>query len=82
MQTTHPIEIHPINMTDKPSIITYIAGGLTGLWGMMTFEHIVAITGILIGVTGLAVNTYYKHKQDKREQERHVRFMQSLHREE
>jgi hypothetical protein len=66
----------PVNMTDKASMTNYIAGGLTAAWGMLTFEHVIGIAGIIIGLTGLAVNTYYKHKQDMREQERHLRFMQ------
>ena len=33
------------------------------------------LMGILIGVAGLAINFYYKHKDDKRKQEEHDRKM-------
>lgn len=33
------------------------------------------LMGILIGVAGLAINSYYKHKEDKRRQEEHDRKM-------
>ena len=33
------------------------------------------LMGILIGVVGLGINWYYKHKQDKREEVEHARRM-------
>lgn len=33
------------------------------------------LMGIFIGVVGLVVNVYYKHKEDKRRQEEHDRRM-------
>ncbi len=33
------------------------------------------LMGIVIGLIGLAVNAYYKHKEDKRRQEEHDRRM-------
>jgi hypothetical protein len=33
------------------------------------------LMGILIGVVGLGVNWYYKHKEDKRQQQEHERRM-------
>jgi hypothetical protein len=33
------------------------------------------LMGILIGVAGLAINFYYKHKEDNRRQEEHDRKM-------
>lgn len=66
-------------MTDKASVTSYIAGVFTAMWGVLTFEHIIGIAGIVIGLTGLAINTYYKHKQDRREHERHMRYMRGPH---
>lgn len=33
------------------------------------------VMGILIGLTGLAVNWYYKHKEDKRREAEHRKFL-------
>lgn len=33
------------------------------------------LMGIVIGLIGLAINAYYKHKEDKRRQEEHDRRM-------
>lgn len=35
------------------------------------------LMGILIGLGGLCVNWYYRHKQDKRDQAEHEKRMQS-----
>lgn len=36
------------------------------------------LAGIVIGITGLLVNWFYKHKQDRREEREHVRRMRDL----
>lgn len=67
--------VSKFTMTDKPSMTTYTASAFTALWGALTFEHIVAIGGLMIGVIGLAVNIYFKRREDQRAHERHMKFM-------
>ena len=63
------------DMADKASITTYTASAFTALWGALTFEHVVALFGLMIGFIGLAVNIYFKRREDQRAHERHMKYM-------
>jgi hypothetical protein len=47
------------------------AGAGTTLIGWLLSSEGTALLGILIGVIGLCIQWYYKHKQDRREQREH-----------
>lgn len=68
-------QTYQVDMTDKASMTTYTASAFTALWGALTFEHVVALFGLMIGVVGLAVNIYFKRREDKRAHERHMKYM-------
>lgn len=53
---------------------TYTGAGTTMFAWMLSSEFGILL-GILIGLGGFAVNWYYKHKQDKREEIEHARRM-------
>jgi protein-S-isoprenylcysteine O-methyltransferase Ste14 len=55
-------------MPDKAAAAAYTGAFSTGLLGWMTFQHWMALLGFLLGVATFAVNAYYKHRQDKREE--------------
>lgn len=53
-------------------------GGWGAVFSWMLSERGVALIGIAIGLTGLAVQWWYRRKQDKREQEEHALRMEQL----
>jgi hypothetical protein len=55
----------------------YGGGGTAFISGLISNE-VGVIVGIVVGVTGLLVNWYYKAKQDRRDQVEHDRRM-SMH---
>ena len=57
--------------------VTGVGSGMT-LVGWFTASNVGMWLGILIGVAGLAVNWYFKHKSDKRAQEAHEVYMRKL----
>lgn len=50
-------------------------GASTSIVGWFMSSQFGVLAGILIGIIGLCVNWYYKHKQDKREEAEHKRRM-------
>jgi uncharacterized membrane protein YgaE (UPF0421/DUF939 family) len=68
----------PFTMTDKASITTYVGGGLSALWGVMTSQEFGILAGVFIGVVGLLVNFYFKLRDDKYKQNDEIR-KQQLH---
>lgn len=59
-------------MIDRSSTVTYMSGTLTALWGFVTSQEFGIFAGVLIGLLGLAVNVYYKQKDERRKQEIHA----------
>ena len=55
---------------------TYTGAGASILGWIMSSEFGILV-GIILGVAGFLVNWYYKHKQDKREQELHDQRMKN-----
>lgn len=58
-------------MTDKASMTGYAGSAFTTLVGMITLEVAIALIGIVIALAGFVVNSYYKYRQNRREEERH-----------
>ena len=56
---------------------TYTGAGMTISGWLMSSEFAV-LMGVLIGVAGFAVNWYYKHKEDRRQQAEHDRRMREF----
>jgi hypothetical protein len=52
-----------------------IAGSAGSVLGWLTSSEAGVVIGILIGVTGLLINWYYKHKADKRAEATHKAVM-------
>lgn len=52
-------------------------GATTSVLGWIMSSEFGILVGIILGVGGFLVNWYYKHKQDKREQELHDRRMKN-----
>lgn len=50
-------------------------GASTSVLSWMLSSEFGMLMGILVGVAGLAVNWYYKHKEDKRRQAEHDQRM-------
>jgi hypothetical protein len=59
-------------MADKASITTYIGGGISAAWGLVTSQEFGILIGMLVGIAGLCVNYYFKKREDsyKRAEER------------
>ena len=55
---------------------TYTGAGASILGWIMSSEFGILV-GIILGVAGFLINWYYKHKQDKREQELHDQRMKN-----
>lgn len=51
-------------------------GASTSIVGWFLSSQFGVLAGILIGLAGLYINWYYRHKQDKREEAEHKRRMQ------
>lgn len=64
-------------MAAAGSKATYTGAG-TSVVGWVLSSEFGVLFGILLGTAGLAINWYYKHKQDKREQAEHERRMKEL----
>ena len=52
-------------MADKSSIATYIGGGISAFWGILTSQEFGILIGMLVGIAGLCLNYYYKKRDDK-----------------
>lgn len=50
-------------------------GATTSVVGWVLSSEFGILFGILLGLAGFGVNWYYKHKEDKRQQEEHNRRM-------
>lgn len=59
------------------SKVTY-AGAGASVFGWLASSEAVAIVGILAAIIGLAVNFYFKRREDKRQQELHAAQMRAL----
>ncbi len=46
------------------------AGGGASLWGMMTFNEILAVGGFLLALGSFLINWYYQHKRYVLERDR------------
>jgi len=51
-------------------------GASTSIVGWFLSSQFGVLAGILIGLAGLYINWYYRHRQDKREEAEHKRRMQ------
>ena len=65
---------HDIAMASAGSKATY-TGASTSVLGWMLSSEFGVLCGVILGICGFAVNWYYKHKQDKREQAEYERRM-------
>lgn len=82
----HPLQMKAQRMTPEHqtafettmaaagSKATYTGAGASIMGWVLSSEFGVLI-GLILGVGGFAINWYYKHKQDKREQAEHDRRM-------
>lgn len=73
MQEAHQATVDA-TMAAIGSKATFGGAGAT-LAGWLFSSQFSVIVGIVIGITGLAVNWYYKAKQDRREQAAHDKRM-------
>lgn len=55
-----------------------IAGSASTVVGWITSSDFGVLAGILIGVVGLLINWYFKHRQDKRAESSHRAYMERL----
>ncbi len=54
------------------------AGSAVTFWGWFTASDLGVWLGILIGITGLAVNWYFRRKSDRRYEVEHAAYMKRL----
>lgn len=64
-------------MAATGSKMTY-AGAGTSVTGWALSSEVGVLAGIIIGVVGLAVNTYFRWKEDRRRQVEHEARMRDL----
>lgn len=57
-------------MSAVGSKATYTGAGACVMGGLLSSE-LGVLVGLFLGVAGFGMNWYYKHKQDKREQQMH-----------
>ena len=74
MNTEHALDA---TLAAAGSKATYGGAGASVVGWLMSSEFGV-VAGIIIGIAGFCVNWYYRHKQDRREQEEHERKMRGL----
>jgi len=68
------MDTHEAAMAAFGSKVTY-TGASTSLLAWVLSSQFGVLIGVLIGVSGLCVNWYYKHKQDRREEAEHKKRM-------
>lgn len=56
---------------------TYTGAGMS-IFGWLTSNEFAVLIGACVAVGGFIVNWYYRHKEDKRQQEEHDRRMREL----
>jgi hypothetical protein len=61
-------------MAAAGSKATYTGAG-TSVMGWVLSSEFGVLFGVFLGLGGLAINWYYKHKEDKRQQQEHDRRM-------
>lgn len=54
------------------------AGAGASLVGWFTSSEAGVVIGIALGVLGLLINVYFKHREDKRQQEEHETRMRAI----
>ncbi|MFI8608510.1 holin [Pseudomonas sp. NPDC077649] len=54
------------------------AGAVAGVLGWLAQINWIGLSGVLIAVLGLAVNFYFQHRRDKREQAESVARIEAL----
>lgn len=59
------------------SKVTYTGAG-TSLLGWLTSSEAGVVIGIVLGIVGLLVNLYFKHREDKRQQVEHETRMRAI----
>ena len=57
---------------------TYTGSGLM-ITGWLFSSEAAILVGMVVGVLGLAVNIYFRVKQDRREEKEHKKRMEDLH---
>jgi hypothetical protein len=65
IMNTHYQHEHNQFMADKSSIATYLGGGFSAFWGIVTSQEFGILIGMLVGIAGLCMNYYYKQRDDK-----------------
>jgi hypothetical protein len=63
-------------MAAAGSKATYTGAG-TSVMGWVLSSEFGVLFGVFLGLGGLAINWYYKYKEDKRQQQEHDRRMKS-----
>lgn len=53
-------------------------GASASLLGWMLSSEFGVILGLFLGIAGFAINWYYRHKEDKRQQIEHERRMRDM----
>ena len=51
---THYQHEYNQEMADKSSIATYIGGGISAFWGILTSQEFGILIGMLVGIAGLS----------------------------
>lgn len=56
--------------------VSYVTNGGVFVWGALTLNHLLAISGFVIALATFAVNLYFQRRRDRRESEFHEKRMQ------
>lgn len=76
-QTELKAEATEATVSALASKLTY-GGGTAAVIGGLTANEIAAFGGLIIAAIGLAVQWFYKVKEDRRKAEQHRKFMESM----
>jgi hypothetical protein len=53
-------------------------GAVTSVGGWLLSNEFAVVAGLVVGVVGLAVNWFYRHRQDRRDEREHRARMRAL----
>ena len=62
------------------SVKASVAGGIAAVFGGLTAADLAAYVGAIVAILGVLVNSYYKHKADKRHTREHDLRIEMLRR--
>ena len=65
-ESCNPMKTETMEAISSAGVKASVAGGIAAVFGGLTAADLAAYVGAIVAILGVLVNSYYKHKADKR----------------